>query len=385
MRWIKVVAVVAAVLLVATTGWAQQSKLKVGFIYVGPIGDYGWTNAHDVARKILQQTYPQIETVYVESVPEGQVEPFIDKLVRGGAKVVFTTSFGFMDGTLAAAKRYPDVIFAHASGFKRAPNMATYMADFYQVYYLNGLMAGALTKSNKVAYVGAFPIPEVKRHLDAWALGVRAVNPRATINVRWIEAWFDPAKAKEATEALVGEGTDVFAFTEDSPTVIQVSAKKNLLSFSHYSPMQRFAPKNVISGELVHWDRIYVDFIGKVLNGTYTNKNLQNVDYWWLLAEKAVEVGGAFGQPINPLFVPRLKAAMVKTKEFGTISVYNLINRRTAQMSRTPVAFDPFTGPIKDRKGVLRVPAGHTLTPGELTTMEWAAPGIVGPWPGEPK
>ncbi len=385
MRWIKAIAIVAAVLLVATTGWAQQPKLKVGFIYVGPIGDFGWTNAHDYARKVLQKTYPQIETVYVESVPEGQTEPYVDKLVRGGAKVVFTTSFGFMDGTLAAAKRYPDVIFAHASGFKRAPNMATYMADFYQVYYLNGLMAGALTKTNKVAYVGAFPIPEVKRHLDAFVLGVRAVNPRATLQVRWIEAWFDPAKAKEATEALIGEGADVFAFTEDSPTVIQVSAKKNLLSFSHYSPMQRFAPKNVVSGELVHWERIYNDFIGKVLNGTYTNKNLQNVDYWWLLAERAVEVGGQFGQPINPIYVPRLKSAMVKTKEFGTISVYDLVTRRMAQMSKTPVAFDPFTGPIKDRKGVLRVPAGHTLTPGELTTMEWAAPGVVGPWPNEPK
>ncbi len=385
MRWIRGLAILAAVLLVTTTGWAQQSKLKVGFIYVGPIGDYGWTNAHDVGRKILQKTYPQVETVYVESVPEGQVEPFIDKLVRGGSKVVFTTSFGFMDGTLAAAKRYPDVIFGHASGFKRNPNMFTYMADFYQVYYLNGLMAGALTRTNKVAYVGAFPIPEVKRHLDAWALGIRAVNPRATILVRWIEAWFDPAKAKEATEALLAEGADVFAFTEDSPTVIQVSAKRNRLSFSHYSPMQRFAPKNVISGQLVHWEAIYTDFIGKVLNGTYTNKNIQNVDYWWLLAEKGVEVGGAFGQPINPLFIPRLKATTVRTKDFGTLSVYDLINRRMAQMSKKPVAFDPFTGPLKDRKGVLRVPAGHTMTEQELTTMEWAAPGIVGPWPGEPK
>jgi len=384
MRWIRVMAVVAAVLLVAGTGWAQQPKLKVGFIYVGPIGDYGWTNAHDVGRKILEKTYPQVQTVYVESVPEGQVEPFIDKMVRGGAKVIFTTSFGFMDGTLAAAKRYPDVIFAHASGFKRAANMATYMADFYQVYYLNGLMAGALTRTNKVAYVGAFPIPEVKRHLDAWALGVRAVNPKATIQVRWLFSWFDPAKAKEATEALIAEGADIFAFTEDSPTVIQVAAKKNLLSFSHYSPMQRFAPRHVISGQLVHWERIYNDFIGKVLKGTYTAKNLENVDYWWLLAERAVEVGGQSGQPINPLFTPKLKAVSVKTKEFGTISVYDLVNRRLQQMSRTPVAFDPFTGPIKDRKGVLRVPAGHTMTVQELTTMEWAAPGVVGPWPKEP-
>ncbi|MBI2248034.1 MAG: BMP family ABC transporter substrate-binding protein [Armatimonadetes bacterium] len=373
-------------LLVATTGWAQQSKLKIGFIYVGPIGDFGWTNAHDVGRKQLEKAFPgQLETFYVESVPEGNVEPFIDKMVRGGAKVVFTTSFGFMDGTIAAAKRYPDVIFAHASGFKRASNSATYMADFYQIYYLNGLMAGALSKTNRIAYVGAFPIPEVKRHLDAFALGARAVNPKLTIHVRWLFSWFDPAKAKEATEALLAEGADTYAFTEDSPTVIQVAAKKNRLSFSHYSPMQRFAPKHVISGQLVHWERIYIDFVGKVLKGTYTTQNLQNVDYWWLLAEKAVELGGQPGQAINPLFTGRLKAAKVKTSEFGTISVYDLVNRRLAQMSKNPVAFDPFTGPIRDRKGVLRVPAGKTMTVQELTTMEWAAPGIVGQWPGEPK
>jgi len=384
MRWMKTWLVVALILAFATAGpGLAQTKLKVGFIYVGPIGDYGWTHAHNQARLIAEKTLP-IETLYVESVPEAQVEPFIDKLIQQGSKVVLTTSFGFMDGTLAMAKRYPNILFGHASGFKRNPNMFTYMADFYQIYYLNGLMAGALTKTGKVAYVGAFPIPEVKRHLGAFALGVRAVNPKATVNVRWLFAWFDPAKAKEATEALIAEGADVFAFTEDSPTVVQVAAKKGLPSFSHYSPMQRYAPQGVVSGQLVHWERIYVDFLSKVLAGKYNATNLQNVDYWWLLAEKAAEVGGEFGVPINPVWVSKLQAAKVNTKEFGTLSVYDLVMRRLAQMSKTPVAFDPFTGPIRDRKGVLRVPAGHTMTVLELNTMEWAAPGIVGPWPKEP-
>lgn len=382
MRWMKALCVVALVLAFASAG-AAQAKLKVGFIYVGPIGDYGWTHAHDQARRIAEKALP-IETIFVESVPEAQAEPFIDKMVQQGAKVVFTTSFGFMDGTLAAAKRYPNVIFAHATGFKRAPNVATYMADFYQIYYLNGLMAGALTKSGKIAYVGAFPIPEVKRHISAFALGVRAANPKATVNVRWLFSWFDPAKAKEATEALVAEGADVYAFTEDSPTVIQVAAKKGLLSFSHYSPMQKFAPKHVISGQLVHWDKIYVDFLSKVLAGKYTATNVQNVDYWWLLGEKAVELGGNFGQPINPLFKARLQARKVKTADLGTISVYDLIQKRLAQMSTPKMAFEPFTGPIKDRKGTLRVSAGKRMTVLELTTMEWATPGVVGPWPKEP-
>jgi len=384
MRWMRTVALVALILLFAVAGpGLAQAKLKVGFIYVGPIGDYGWTHAHDQARRIAERTLP-IETLYVESVPEAQVEPFIEKLIQQGARVVFTTSFGFMDGTLAMAKRYPNIIFGHASGFKRNRNMFTYMADFYQIYYLNGLMAGALTKSGKVGYVAAFPIPEVKRHLGAFALGIRAVNPGATVHVRWLFSWFDPAKAKEATEALIAEGADVFAFTEDSPTVIQVAAKKGLPSFSHYSPMQRFAPQHVISGQLVHWEAIYIDFLRKVLAGKYTADNLQNVDYWWLLAEKAVELGGEFGVPINPVWAPKLQAVKVSTQEFGTVSVHDLVMRRLAQMSKKPVAFDPFTGPIRDRKGVLRVPAGKTMTVLELTTMEWAAPGIVGPWPKEP-
>jgi len=368
---------------VAPGGLAQQ-KLKVGFIYVGPIGDYGWTNAHDQARKIVEKNFPWVESIYVESVPEAQVEPFLDKMVQQGAKVIFTTSFGFMDGTVAAAKRYPDVIFAHASGFKRLPNLATYMADFYQIYYLNGLMAGVLTKTNKVGYVGAFPIPEVKRHLDAFALGIRAVNPKAQVHVRWLFEWFSPSKAKEATEALIADGVDVYAFTEDTPTVVQVAGKRGFPAFSHYSPMYKFDPKHVVSGQLVHWDRIYLDFLSKVHSGQYTAQNLQNVDYWWLLAEKAVELGGQPNMPINPLYIPKLKAAKVKVPGLGQLSVYDLVNTRLAQMSNPKMLFDPFQGPISDRKGVVRVPAGKRMTVQELTTMEWAAPNVVGPWEKEP-
>ncbi|MDR7438473.1 MAG: BMP family ABC transporter substrate-binding protein [Armatimonadota bacterium] len=383
-RLIWVLAVLLAIGL-AAGGAAQQRKLRAGWIYVGPIGDYGWTHAHDVGRRIAEKTLPWLETTYVEKVPEGQVEAFIDRLIRGGARVIFTTSFGYMDGTLSAAKRHPDIIFAHASGFKRAPNVATYMADFYQVYYLNGLMAGALTRTGKIGYVGAFPIPEVKRHISAFALGVRAVNPRATVHVRWIYEWFNPAAAKEATEALIAEGADVFAFTEDSPTVVQVAAQKGLPSFGHYSPMYRFAPRHVVSGQLVHWEKIYIDFLRKVYNGTYTPRNLQNVDYWWLLAEGAVELGAQPGMPINPVFQPRLKAVRVRVPGIGTISVYDLVFRRLREMSQSPPAYDPFTGPIYDRNGRLRVSAGRRMTVQELITMEWAAPGIVGPWPKEPK
>ncbi len=369
------------------SGGAEEVRLKVGFIYVGPIGDFGWSYAHDQARQIVEATYPWIETVYVEAVPEGEVEGVIDRLInQEGVDVVVTTSFGFMDGTLAAAKRYPDKVFFHCSGFKRAPNMATYMADFHQVYYLNGIIAGALTKTNKLGYVGAFPIPELKRHINAFALGARRVNPDAEVLVRWLQtSWYDPAGAKEAAESLIAEGADVLAFTEDSPTVVQVAAEHGLPSFGHYSPMYKFAPNFVASGQLVHWEAIYLDFFAKVYAGLYTSKNLENVDYWWLLREGAVELGADFGMPINPVFEEQLKSQVVNDPVYGEISVYDLVFALLKAMSDPEYAFSPFTGPIYDRKGNLRVPEGVRLTMDELITMEWATEGITGAWPGEPE
>jgi simple sugar transport system substrate-binding protein len=298
--------------------------------------------------------------------------------------VIFTTSFGFMDQTLEAAKKYPQVIFAHASGFKRAPNMLTYMADFYQVYYLNGLMAGALSKSGKIGYVGAFPIPELKRHISAFALGIRAVNPKATVSVKWINAFFEPTKAREAAEALMAEGSDVLGFTEDTATVIQTAGKRKVLSFSHYNSMLKYAPDYVVSGQLVDWSKIYIDILKKVMDGTYTNKNLENVDYWWLLNTGAVELGAERGLAINPKYVEALKKAQMVVNG-KRVSVYERIQELLKDMSSAKPRFDPYTGPIRDRNGVLRIPAGRVASVAELTSMQWMAPGVVGQVPDEPK
>ena len=378
------VGLAAAALAVTMVASAQDKKLTACFTYIGPIGDIGWTYAHNEGRLLSEKAIPGLETKYVESVPEGNALPTIDRLVTQGCKVIFTTSFGYMDQTLDAAKKYPDVIFAHASGFKRAPNMLTYMADFYQVYYLNGLMAGALSKSGKLGYVGAFPIPELKRHISAFALGARAVNPRATVNVKWINAWYDPAKAKEAAEALMAEGNDTVAFTEDTATVIQTTARKNVLSFSHYNSMYKFGPDTVVSGQIVHWDKIYIDILKKVISGEYTTKNLEKVDYWWLLRENAVELGAQDNMPINPKFVDALKKAQM-TVGGRRVSVYDRVNDLVKNMSGAKPTFDPFTGPIRDRNGVMRVPAGKVMSVGELNSMQWVAPGVVGEVADEPK
>ena len=374
-----------AVLALFIPAFAQVEQITAGFIYVGPTDDNGWTEAHDAARQMLDDEYDWLTTIAVESVPEADAEPFIDQLVQQGANVIFTTSFGFMDATIAAAARYPDVVFAHATGFMRAPNVATYTAEFYQVYYLNGLMAGALTESGEVGYVGAFPIPEVKRHISAFTMGVREVNPEATVNVRWLNSWYNPAAATEATQALIADGSDVFAFTEDSPTVIQVAAEQDLPSFAHYSPMLSFAPEYVVSGQLVHWDVIYRDILTKVHDGTYTPQNLQDTDYWSLLYSGAVETGADEGTFINPLFEDDLQAVTVNDPELGEVTVFDLVNTRLEQMNAETPTFDPFTGPLSDRNGNEVAADGVTLNIGELASMQWAAEGIVGPWPDEPE
>ncbi|TFH06861.1 MAG: BMP family ABC transporter substrate-binding protein [Candidatus Atribacteria bacterium] len=377
--------VVLGALSTAGEQYVPGAPLKVGFIYVGPVTDYGWTAAHDQARQICVDTFPWLETVIVETVEEGGEASVIDRLVRDeGCQVILTCSFGFIWGTQEAAVRYPDTIFFHCSGFLREPNMATYMADFYQIYYLNGLIAGALTETNKLGYIGAVPIPEVKRHIGAFALGVRAVNPDAEVHVRWINAWVDEVAAAAATQALIAEGCDGFAFTEDTATVVQVAADNDFFSFGHYSPMYVFSPEYCVSGQIAHWEAIYLDFIEKVYEGEYTARNLKNVDYWWLLQEGGVEAGCDPGMVINPAWEDDLKAVTINDPVMGTISVYDLVMTRLQQMSDPGITFDPFQGPVYDRTGTLRVPAGCILSFDELTTMQWAVDGIVGPWPDEP-
>jgi len=370
---------------------APEEKIKACFVYVGPIGDIGWTNAHDVGRLYVDEKYDWLETAYAESVPEADAERFIDRfVVEEECLVVFTTSFGFMDPTLAAAQKYPDNYFFHVSGYKRAPNMGTLMADFYQLYYLNGLMAGAMTESGKTGYVAAHPIPELIRHINAFALGVREVNPEATVEVNWIFEWYDPAKAREAAEALIANGADVLAFTEDTATVVQVAEEytekgERVYSFGHYNPMAQFGPNSMLSGQLVNWGVLYEDILTKIYLGIYTTENLENVDYWGLLsggtnlgAPASVELGGRFGEPINPVFADPLKEVSVTDPILGEISVYDLVFTRVEQMKDPAVLFDPFTGPINDQDGELRVEAGRRLTVFELNTIDWFVEGVIG-------
>ncbi len=391
-RLISVLVVIAVALAAckpsAPTPAAEAAPaMKACFIYVGPIGDYGWTHAHDQGRLYVDEKFDWLETAYAESVPEADVERFLDRfVVEEGCDVIFTTSFGFMDGTRAAAQKYPDTLFFHCSGYKRAPNMGTYMADFYQVYYLNGLMAGALTQSGKVGYVGAHPIPEVVRHINAFTIGVREANPDATVDVRWIFSWYDPAAAREAAEALIADGADVLAFTEDSPTVVEVGQEyvergQPVYTFGHYSPMESFGADSAVSGQLIDWGIIYEDILMKAYLGVYNNTNLKDVDYWWLLREKAVHLGASFEHAINPAFEDELRAYTINDPFLGRISIYDLVFKRIEQMKDPAMLFDPFSGPIRDQAGNLRIPAGQRASYGELLSIDWFVEGNVGEIP----
>ena len=361
-----------------------DKDIKAGFIYIGPTGDYGWTYAHEVGRQYVMEKFPWLESVIVESVDEGDSARFIDRLVQAeNCDIVFTTSFGYMDATVEAGAKYPDTIFMHCSGYKQTENVGTYMGDLYQMYYLNGLMAGALTESNKIGYVAAFPIPELFRHINAFAMGIKATNPDARVYVKWLNAWYGPDQAREAAEAFIAEGCDVLAFTEDSPAVVEVGqehmeAGDTVYTFSHYSPMQAYGEDSVVSGQLIDWGIMYEKTLKDLHDGVWTSEPL-----WWLAAEKAAKLGGAVDEPINPKFAGALKAITVDTPDLGNISVYDLVMKRYAQMQASPVEFEPYTGPIYDNTGKLQMVEGETPDVAYLESIMYYVDNVVGVIPSE--
>jgi basic membrane protein A len=361
----------------------DSPKLKVGFIYVGPIGDFGWTRTQDDARREVERELPWLETSYVESVSEGDFENCVDLMVKKGVRVIFAGSTDFMDAALAAGSRHPDILIFNGSGFKRAANVATYRPDMYQCFYLMGLMAGALTKTDKTGYVAGSPTPDEIRAINAFALGLREVRPRAVLVVRWINSWYDPPAAKEAAEALISEGADFLATETDSPTVVEVAGRHHVPANGFSYDMHAAAPDDMITGALVDWRRPYREVLQKIRDGTYTPTNLASLDFWWRLSDGVALLSYAPGVPINPRYLPGLKAAMTTDGTRGRISVFELVNSRLAQMSANPVAFEPFHGPIRDAAGRIRVPAGHTMDKDELFAMGWRVQGVEGSWPAD--
>jgi basic membrane protein A and related proteins len=249
----------------------KPEPLKAAWVYVGPVGDAGWTFAHDQGRKAVEAEFgDKVKTTFVEKVPEGaDAERVIRDLAAQGNKIIFATSFGFMEPMLKVAAEFPDVKFEHATGYKTAPNMSVYDARFYHDAYVSGIIAGGVTKTNTIGFVGSFPIPEVLRNINAFTLGAQSVNPKVKTKVVWINTWFDPPKEGDAAQSLINGGADVLLQNTDSSAVLQTAAKNKKYAFGWDSDMSAVAPEAHLASNMVYWGPYYIKTIKAVLDGTW--------------------------------------------------------------------------------------------------------------------
>jgi basic membrane protein A and related proteins len=269
-------AAATAVLLAGNLSASAADKLKVGFIYLGPVGDFGWTYQHEVARQALVKEFgDKIETTYLENVSEGpDAERSIEQLVRAGNKLIFTTSFGYMDPTLKVAKKYPNVHFEHATGYKRDKNMSTYSARWYQGRYIQGQIAAKMSKAGVLGYIGSFPIPEVISGINATMLGAQSINPNIKVKIIWVNTWFDPGKEADAAKALLDQGADIIMQHTDSPAAMQIASERGKLAFGQDSEMIKFGPKTQLTSIIDNWAPYYISRVKAELDGTWKTDNV---------------------------------------------------------------------------------------------------------------
>ncbi len=347
----------ASLLLLLSVPLAQAGEpFKVGFVYVGPVGDHGWSYQHDQGRKAVEKAFgSKVKTTYVESVKEGaDAERVIRQLASKGYGLIFTASFGFMNATVKVAKRFPKVKFEHATGYKRLKNLGTYAARFYEGRTVTGEIAGHMTKSNIIGYIASFPIPEVVRGIDAFTLALRRVNPKAVVKVVWVNSWYDPGKEGDAAKALVDQGADVIMQHTDSPAPLQVAQSRGVWGVGQASDMRKFAPKAQLTAIVDHWDEYYIAQTRAAMNGTW-----KAGDTWDGLAAGMVRLA-----PFNPA----IPADVVKDAE-QTIADLKSGARHA------------FEGPIHDQSGKLRVPKGQHLPDSELAKLNWYVEGVQGELP----
>ncbi|MGV6394552.1 BMP family ABC transporter substrate-binding protein [Pseudomonas caspiana] len=329
---------------------SAADPLKVGFVYIGPIGDHGWTYQHEQGRKAMVEALgDKVTTSFVENVPEGaDAERVIRNMAKGGYDLVFTTSFGYMNPTLKVAKQFPKVTFEHATGYKQDKNMGTYLARTYEGRYVGGFLAAKMTKTKKIGYVASFPIPEVLRDIDAIQLALNKYNPGTEIKVVWVNSWFDPGKEADAANALIDQGVDVIFQHTDSPAPIQTAERRGVYAVGYASDMAHFGPKAVLTSIVNNWGPHYIQATESVINGTWKSQ-----DYWGGLKEGTVQL------PISDIVPADVKAEaqkIIADIESG--------------------AFHPFTGPIKDQAGTVKIPAGKVATNAELASMNYYVEGI---------
>ncbi|OFI36096.1 BMP family ABC transporter substrate-binding protein [Alteromonas lipolytica] len=335
---------------------ANSAPLKVAFIYVHPAGESGYSYTHDQARKYVEDVFgDKIEVTVVDSVPDGaDVERVLMQLARAGHKLIFPTSFGYMNAVQKVARRYPKVIFEHASGYKQARNVGTYFDRIYEGRYLSGVIAGHMSKSKQAGYVAAYPIPEVIRGINAFTLGMRSVIPDATVNVVWVNSWYDPGKEREAADSLIQQGADVLAQHTNSPASIQAAEAAGVYAVGYHSDMSRFGKNAHLTAPMHLWNDFYVKRINQVLDGSWKPESV-----WAGFSENMTTLA-----PLNPAIPPKVVAHIESLKEKIKAG-----------------AFHPFTGPVLDQQGETRVPAGTVMNDDALSKMDFYVEGVQGKLP----
>jgi basic membrane protein A len=347
-KFFKVVSA-AAVAIAFSAAALAADKLKVGFVYVGPVGDFGYSYQHDLGRQALQKALgDKIETTFLENVPENDSERAIEQLARSGHKLIFTTSFGFMEPTLKVAKKFPDVKFEHATGYKRAPNVATYSAKFHEGRYVIGQIAGKMTKTNTIGYIVSFPIPEVVSGINAFYIGASSVNPNVKLKIVWVNTWFDPGKEADAAKALLAEGADIIVQHTDSAAPLQEAEKAGKLGFGQASDMTRFAPKAQLTAIVDNWSDYYIARTKAVLDGTW-----KSTDTWGGMAANMVNLAPFANMPDDVKTMAEGTAAAIKA---GTLN--------------------PFRGPVVKQDGTVVAKEGEVVSDKDILGMNWYVKGI---------
>jgi basic membrane protein A and related proteins len=294
MKKFMIAAAAAGLTIAAVAGASAQEKLKVGFIYVGPVGDMGYSYQHDVGRKEIEAKFKdKIDTSFLENVNEGpDAERSIEQLVRTGHKLIFTTSFGFMDATAKVAKKYPNVMFEHATGYKRDKNLATYSGRFYEGRYIQGVIAAKMSKSGTLGYIGSFPIPEVVSGINATILGAQSVRPDIKVKIIWVNTWYDPGKEAAAARALADQGADVLMQHTDSAAAMQLANERGVYAFGQDSDMIKFGPKSQLTAIVENWGPYYVDRVQLALDNKWASS-----DFWGGLSSKLVHMAPYTNMP----------------------------------------------------------------------------------------
>jgi simple sugar transport system substrate-binding protein len=355
-KLIALAALAASFSLAAGVPAQAQDPLKVAFVYVGPVGDAGWTYAHEQGRLAMEKAMAgKVKSTYVENVPEGaDAERVIRKLAADGNKLIFTTSFGFMNPTEKVAKAFPNVVFEHATGFKTGKNMGVYETRQYEGTYLQGVIAAKMSKTGTIGFVGSFAVPEVIRNINAYTLGAQSVNPNIKTKVIWINSWYDPAKERQAAETLIAQGADVLTQNTDSPATLQVAQEKGKYAFGWDSDMARFAPKAHLTASTNYWGDFYTRTAQAVMAGTWKTAEVRGG-----LMEGMVRMS-----PLNAA-IPADVAKLFEEKKAAIISG----------------KIKPFQGPLKDQSGAVKVAAGAQMADKDVHAMNFYVQGVEGTIP----